>query len=349
MALEFGIWEHFERLDDVPPARQYRERITFVQRAEELGFAGYQVAEHHLSPLSMAPSPLTWLSVLGPETSRIRLGAAVVIVPLYPPVRLAEEICVADALTAGRLEVGVGRGIRDPEHEWFGVDATTTRAAMQGALEVIREALLTGKITVESPTGRGSAPFVFEPTQRPLPPFWYVGNLEYAAEQGMSVLGHRPSAEEVAQYFATFAERRSAGSPYHQHEPRLGSTRQVLVMASGDAARARARSAFASLGDHFWATEPRVAGNSWVRGGPLGPGIPVEQAIAQGQIVVGEPDEVVAQLDGVLAHSGPQYNYLVNSFQWGNLTHEEAMANLELFVTAVAPRLREAHAARDTR
>ena len=129
VTLEFGMWDHFERLAGVDARHQYDERIALVKRAEELGFYGYRVAEHHLSWLSMAPSPLMFLTALARETSRIRLGSMIVIVPLYPTVRLAEDVCVLDALSGGRLEFGVGRGIRDAEHEWWGDDPASTASA----------------------------------------------------------------------------------------------------------------------------------------------------------------------------------------------------------------------------
>jgi alkanesulfonate monooxygenase SsuD/methylene tetrahydromethanopterin reductase-like flavin-dependent oxidoreductase (luciferase family) len=342
--LEFGIWDSFEMQSGVDSARQYAERIALVRRAEDLGIAGYHVAEHHLSPLSMAPSPLVFLSAIAAATERIRLGALVVIVPLYPPIRLAEEICMVDGISGGRLEIGVGRGIRDVEHEWAGADPMTTREVFLAAFERIRTALETGEIAVDTPEGPTTVPFRHESTQRPTPPFWYVGNADFAAENGMRVLAHRPSAADVAAYRTAYEAHRAAGSPRHTHAPRIGSTRPIFVGANRQTALERARESWQILGDNWWTTEARVEGVSFPRGGKLGPGIPMEQAMEQGQLVVGSPDDVATALGDVLAYGGPDYDYLVNGFQWGNLTHEDATGSLELFAAEVMPALRGVHA-----
>ncbi len=345
MTLEFGIWDHFERLARVEARQQYDERIALVRRAEELGFHGYHVAEHHLSPLSMTPSPLMFLAALARETSRIRLGSMIVIVPLYPTIRLAEDICVLDALSGGRLELGVGRGIRDGEHEWWGDDPTTTRDRYVLGLERIRAALTNGKIEVEDPSGTAvELDFVHEPTQRPTPPFWYVGNFEYAAEQGMRVLADAPQRADVDAYYTAFEERRRSGSPFHQGAaPLVGATRPIFVDENAARAEEMATRAWSVLGDHFWATDTRVAGRAFVRGGGFGPGGDIHDAMARGRVCFGTPETVRAFLGGVLDKAGPHFTYLVNSFQWGDLTHTDALGSLELFWAEVAPALREQH------
>ena len=92
MALEFGLWDHFEQQDPqrVPLTQQYRERIELIQAAERVGFSRYHVAEHHLTPLDMAPSPNVFLAAVAQHTSTIRLGSMVLCLLLYHPVRLLQ-------------------------------------------------------------------------------------------------------------------------------------------------------------------------------------------------------------------------------------------------------------------
>src|ERR687885_307643 len=148
MQLEFGVWDHFEQQDPnvVPLQQQYEERIQYVVEAERLGFGRYHVAEHHLTPLDMAPSPTVFLAAVARHTSRIRLGSMVLCLPLYHPVRLIQEICMLDQLSNGRFEPGVGRGVRDVEHEWFGLDPMEARARYRETLEVLRQALRQGRL-----------------------------------------------------------------------------------------------------------------------------------------------------------------------------------------------------------
>src|SRR2546427_13012683 len=103
----FGLFDWIDRA--AAPLRQlYEERLQLLEAAEAAGFFCYHLAEHHATPLGMAPSPSVFLAAAAPRTRRIRLGPLVYLVPLYSPVRLIGEICMLDHLTGGPL--GLGRG-----------------------------------------------------------------------------------------------------------------------------------------------------------------------------------------------------------------------------------------------
>jgi alkanesulfonate monooxygenase SsuD/methylene tetrahydromethanopterin reductase-like flavin-dependent oxidoreductase (luciferase family) len=93
----------------------YEEAIELFVAAEQLGFDSIWVAQHHFGPVvGTLPSPLTLLTAAAARTRRIRLGTAVVILPLEHPIRLAEDAAVLDVLSGGRLELGLGSGT-DPD------------------------------------------------------------------------------------------------------------------------------------------------------------------------------------------------------------------------------------------
>lgn len=98
----------------------YDGAIEQVKAAEANGFEIAWFAEHHFSNYCVCPSPLLMLARLAGETRRIKLGSAVVVTPLYQPVRLIEEIGMVDALSHGRLVLGVGSGYQPYEFERFG-------------------------------------------------------------------------------------------------------------------------------------------------------------------------------------------------------------------------------------
>jgi alkanesulfonate monooxygenase SsuD/methylene tetrahydromethanopterin reductase-like flavin-dependent oxidoreductase (luciferase family) len=98
----------------------YDNAVEQVRAAEANGFEIAWFAEHHFSNYCVCPSPLMMLARLAGETKRIRLGSAVVVAPLYQPVRLISEIGMVDALTHGRLVLGVGSGYQPYEFERFG-------------------------------------------------------------------------------------------------------------------------------------------------------------------------------------------------------------------------------------
>src|SRR5262245_33945877 len=98
----------------------YDNAVEQVKAAEANGFEIAWFAEHHFSNYCVCPSPLMMLARLAGETRRIKLGSAVVVTPLYQPVRLISEIGMVDALTHGRLVLGVGSGYQPYEFERFG-------------------------------------------------------------------------------------------------------------------------------------------------------------------------------------------------------------------------------------
>jgi alkanesulfonate monooxygenase SsuD/methylene tetrahydromethanopterin reductase-like flavin-dependent oxidoreductase (luciferase family) len=98
----------------------YDSAVAQVKAAEANGFEIAWFAEHHFSNYCVCPSPLMMLARLAGETSRIKLGSAVVVTPLYQPLRLISEIGMVDSLTHGRLVLGVGSGYQPYEFERFG-------------------------------------------------------------------------------------------------------------------------------------------------------------------------------------------------------------------------------------
>ena len=103
--MEFGVFDHLD-LGERPHERFYRERLEIVEAYERAGFHSYHVAEHHLTPLGMAPSPSVFLAAVAQRTKRLRFGPMVYVAPLYHPLRLLEEICMLDQMSGGRLEIG---------------------------------------------------------------------------------------------------------------------------------------------------------------------------------------------------------------------------------------------------
>src|SRR5215210_6249408 len=125
--MKFGIFDHMDRAK-VPLGQQYEERLQLIQAYERAGFHAYHVAEHHGTPLGMSPSPGVFLSGLAQRRRRIRFGPLISPLPVYNPLRLAEEICMLDHLSHGRLELGVGRGASQFELQYYGVDVATVQA-----------------------------------------------------------------------------------------------------------------------------------------------------------------------------------------------------------------------------
>lgn len=119
---DFGI---FFRLNDTEadPVRQYHDGLDLIVHAEELGLSTAWITSHHFrSDKGTIASPLVFLAAASQRTSRIRLGAGVVVITLENPIRVAEDAVIADALSGGRLQLGLGSGLEDWAFGPFGVD-----------------------------------------------------------------------------------------------------------------------------------------------------------------------------------------------------------------------------------
>src|SRR5260370_40643275 len=100
--MQFGVFDHLDR-DDQPLGDYYRARLQIIEAYDRLGFYAYHVAEHPATPLGMAPRPSVFLPAGAQRPVRLRFGPLGYALPLYPPLRMIEEICMLAQISAGRL------------------------------------------------------------------------------------------------------------------------------------------------------------------------------------------------------------------------------------------------------
>src|SRR5438128_5616640 len=127
-AMEYGIFNLMgSREADKPTAQVFGEVAEQTRLADELGYTIAWFAEHHFSNYCLCASPLMMVAHCASITKRIRLGTAVVVLPLYNPARLAAEIATADALSNGRLMLGICAGYQPYDFERLGTDIAQNR------------------------------------------------------------------------------------------------------------------------------------------------------------------------------------------------------------------------------
>ena len=112
--MKYAMFSHVQWPETKSPEQAYQEVLEQVQYAEEIGFESVWLAEHHFTRYGLAPSPLMLGAYLAARTSRIRIGTAVIILPLHNLVMLAEQVAMLDVLSGGRVDIGVGRGEPHP-------------------------------------------------------------------------------------------------------------------------------------------------------------------------------------------------------------------------------------------
>ena len=172
--MDFGIFNLMQqRGAKVTSAELVDDAIRHTRIAESLGFGRAWFAEHHFSNYSLCPSPLMMVAHAAAVTERIRLGTAVIVAPLHMPARLLGEVGLADSLSGGRLDLGIGNGYQHFEFERFRVDIEERRERLFEMLDMI-ELGLTEKVFEYRGTHYRQAPTAINVRciQQPHPPIW---------------------------------------------------------------------------------------------------------------------------------------------------------------------------------
>lgn len=197
------------------PWPAYRRTVELAMAAEDLGFGSFWVAQHHGGIFGgQLPSPLVLLAAVAERTSTIRLGTAVITASLEDPLRLAEDAAVLDALSGGRLELGIEAGADAGASAVFGRDHARRHADCLAALDELCRHL-------DGPALVPAAPGL---RQRLWCATGSTAGVDAAAARGMGVITGRPegAAADLAGYWT-----RAVG------EPRVAASRIVGVGESG--------------------------------------------------------------------------------------------------------------------
>jgi alkanesulfonate monooxygenase SsuD/methylene tetrahydromethanopterin reductase-like flavin-dependent oxidoreductase (luciferase family) len=231
-SLTFGLFDHLDRRE-ASLTQIYEDRLQLLETADAAGFYSYHLAEHHVTPLGMAPSPSLFLASAAQRTRRLRLGPLVYLLPLYHPLRLIEEICMLDHLSGGRLDVGVGRGISPYELAYFGVDTLASREIFQESLEVIVSGLQHDQLVHRGEHYRyRGVPMELKPVQQPYPPFWYG-----AAAPDSAVWAARPAYRDWYDNLAKLWRDFRSVPVNFTDDLELACQHQVAIVGSPDTVR----------------------------------------------------------------------------------------------------------------
>jgi alkanesulfonate monooxygenase SsuD/methylene tetrahydromethanopterin reductase-like flavin-dependent oxidoreductase (luciferase family) len=176
--VKFGLFYQMPCADTQSEPVRYEETIEQIIHADALGFDCAWLAElHFFKAFSIMASPLIVATAVAQRTKNIRLGIAVNLLPLYHPLRGAEDGATVDILSNGRLEFGVGRGAIPVHFSGFNVSRDESRERFEESLDVIHKAW-----TTESFSHSGKyyqipeTSVVPKPVQKPHPPIRVAAN-----------------------------------------------------------------------------------------------------------------------------------------------------------------------------
>jgi alkanesulfonate monooxygenase SsuD/methylene tetrahydromethanopterin reductase-like flavin-dependent oxidoreductase (luciferase family) len=203
--MRFGTFHLMEQPFSKTEAQVYEEQLEQMRLADEIGFDSVWLTEHHFSSVPYVPdvpgeycvsaSPYALACAVSQVTKNVRIGSAVKVLPLENPLRTAEDVAMADILSGGRIDFGVGNGYRSYEFEGLRIPIEEKVGRFREALDVIL-----GVWTTEEFSHKGKyfdiprLTLVPRPVQKPHPPVWVATRLgtqeviDYAASRGFRLL-----------------------------------------------------------------------------------------------------------------------------------------------------------------
>ena len=316
----------------------YRSMFEQIIEVERLGFDQAWVTEHHFGGYGgILPHPPTFLAAAAPMTARIRLGVAVAVLPLHNPIELAEAYAMADIVSGGRIDFGIGKGSEPVEYRKFGANQHEATQRFYESAEVIRQAWS------DQPVNFSGAFYRFEnvnilpkPVQRPHPRLW-VGatrseeTFRWAGKMGydlMTVPFVHPSTDALRELVRIYRDALARSGHDFVAREVLGKF-HIYVTESFERGVREAAPFMKNYSDIHHAVDPsrRLTERD------------IGSDMARGFIVVGDPERCSDTIQrwheeaGLTSFSG--------TFHFGGMPQELALKNIRLFAERVMPALKE--------
>jgi len=315
-------------------AAEWQRLLAWVDRAEAWGLHSVWIPEMHFTP-GATTSPLLALAACASRSRRLRLGTVSLLLPIRPPLRVAEEVAALDRLSGGRVLLGLGRGCRAPLFSAVGSDPATKRDRFDAALDVMlarwageRVDLAATPFGSEPDPGDGGDPASARPLQQPFPPLAVAAfgrrGLLQASQRALPYLASPLEPLELIE--ENLALHREHLPPGIDAADLVVPVMRTVYVAATDAEAARVRGA---LAEEARAQRPRGS-------------VPASIARAAGaasdeRTIVGLRDEVIDRLARYRERLG--MDLLVARPQVAASSDAEREASLERLAAEVVPAL----------
>ena len=333
--LRFGLWYAFRN----PPQWQtsyaslYADVVDQIAWAENIGFDDVWLTEHHFTDDGHAPSPLVQAAAIAMRTKKIRIGTAVLLLPLYHPVRVAEDGATVDILSNGRFELGVGIGYRVEEFTGLGISRKQRAGRVNEGLEIIRRLWEGETVTFHGKHFHiDGARLTPPPVQRPRPPIWVGGfgpaAVRRAARLGDGYIGTGPMKPLADAYVEELGACGKDAS-----KPRLAGGHFWLIVSNDPEKTWREVAPHVRYQIDLY--------NEWLNkaGQALFPAVPDDAALkASGLLEVLTPEDAVRAIESYVAEM-PLERYYTWTVPPG-FPVRRMDEHLELFATKVIPHFR---------
>jgi alkanesulfonate monooxygenase SsuD/methylene tetrahydromethanopterin reductase-like flavin-dependent oxidoreductase (luciferase family) len=324
-------------------AQRLSEHAEQVRLARQLGFDGVSIGNHlSYGPTAWFP-PFETLMRLAAEADGMSLGTCMLVLPLYEPFHVAEQVALLDAACGGRAILGVAPGWQKDEFQVMGLDYNRRIGRFTEAVDLIKRLYTEESVTFAGKHFRASGlTLAMRPTRKPRPPLWLGGSVENAvrraAKMADPVLGdtwvasshlkNHVIAEQAAVFKAALVEQ---GKPAPTDFPVL---RNIVVAPDRETAIRDVGPAIAESYRIFgsWGLFTGVVGDAKTH--------PEFEDLIADRFIIGSPEECAAQITHLMRATG--CNRLVTRIQWVGMEQRHVMRTIELLGDKVAPLVHKA-------
>ena len=333
---QFGLVVRGQAEQGEDISRRFQETLAIVRLADRLGFDSITKTAHYSAYPFQMLQLVPMLARLAAETSRLRLNAGVLLLPLLSPLHVAEEFATLDVISGGKIILGVGLGYRDVEFKAFGVPRTQRARRFEANLVAVRRLWTEDKVSMKAGHFElDDASCLPKPLQRPHPPIWVGANADRAVERAARLgdcwyIGPAVEIATVERQMELYRRALdAAGKPFPAELP---MRREVFVAKT----RAEAiRLCAPYLGAKY------KAYHSW------GQELPADdsgfdqdfESLIGDRFLIGSPDEVAEQILAIHRRLG--VNHLVMSTEWAGMPESLAIETIDMIAKELFPRVKQ--------
>ena len=328
------------------PTLAIRRDIELIEWLDRLGYEEAWIGEHHSAGFEIIASPELFIAAAAERTSRIKLGTGVVSLPYHNPLMVAQRIIQLDHMTRGRVMFGAGPGLLTSDAMMLGIDPAVQRERMMQALDVILR-LFRGETVTESTewyTLRDARLHLL-PYTKPYPEVAVASMVtpsggRAAGKYGLGMLCVAATQEGAFDVLGTnwqVAQEIAAEHGRTMDPTVLRLVSPMHIAETREKAFANVRFGLQKYLDYYQAVNP-------ARFSDLAGRDPAEVLVETKRVVIGTPDDAIAQIERLRARQGEFGCVLQLAHNWADW--EPTKKSYELYARFVVPHFRGVNAHR---
>ena len=357
--MKFGIFHIVPWHESRTQQQALQEALEQIELADQLGIDEAWLGEHRFSRHGLLSGIFPFLGMVAGRTKRIRIGTAVIVLPLHNPILVAEEVAMLDVISGGRFDFGIGSGYQRQEFEGVGVEMEESRERFYEAVEVMTKAWTEETLNFHGKFTNVDDLWVLpKPIQKPYPPMFQAvstspESVDFAARHKIQVIAGGPTdiLGQAPQVIKLWREKMDEyGHPHEHLDPPMSKSIYVAPTMEEAERDPVGLEDFSSRILRSLGSTGHVVGMPTDKNGNLPKGYEAwanrqndrERRDDPGHAGLpplrGTPEVVIERIKQTQAQG---INHIFGSFGFPGLPHEKVMRSIQLFATEVMPHFQE--------